>query len=87
MANSKASFEYSRALCGLSFIELIHSLFKVLTLFSNVAVSRIAKRLSLLLAIAVLNINMKSRAALINATLELTSQPTKGVQLVLNYPL
>ena len=32
-------------------------------------------------------INMKSRAALINATLELTSQPTKGVQLVLNYPL
>lgn len=32
-------------------------------------------------------INMKSRAELINATLELTSQPTKGVQLVLNYPL
>lgn len=32
-------------------------------------------------------INMKSRAALINATLELTSQPSEGVKLVLNYPL
>tara|TARA_R110002050_G_scaffold299733_1_gene466156 strand:- start:13656 stop:14456 length:801 start_codon:yes stop_codon:yes gene_type:complete len=31
-------------------------------------------------------INMESRAALINATLELTSQPNKGVQLVMEYP-
>ena len=32
-------------------------------------------------------INMKSRAALINAELELTSQPEKGVNLELKYPL
>lgn len=32
-------------------------------------------------------INMKSRASLIHATLELTSKPNEGVQLVLNYPL
>lgn len=32
-------------------------------------------------------INMKSRAALINANLELTSKPKEGVYLVLNYPL
>ena len=32
-------------------------------------------------------INMKSRAALINATLELTSQPNEGVELVLEYPI
>ena len=32
-------------------------------------------------------INMKSRAALINSYLELTSQPNEGVTLVLNYPM
>ncbi|GAA4974255.1 sensor histidine kinase [Algibacter aquimarinus] len=32
-------------------------------------------------------INMKSRAALINARLELNSKPNEGVQLVLDYPL
>ncbi|HMR15450.1 MAG TPA: histidine kinase [Mariniflexile sp.] len=32
-------------------------------------------------------INMKSRAALINSYLELTSQPNKGVTLLLNYPM
>lgn len=32
-------------------------------------------------------INMKSRAELIGATLELKSQPNEGVELVLNYPL
>ncbi|MBP0905087.1 histidine kinase [Mariniflexile gromovii] len=32
-------------------------------------------------------INMKSRASLINAHLELTSQPNEGVKLMLNYPL
>jgi len=32
-------------------------------------------------------INMKSRASLINAQLELTSQPNEGVKLILNYPM
>ncbi|GAA4945898.1 hypothetical protein GCM10023314_18970 [Algibacter agarivorans] len=32
-------------------------------------------------------INMKSRAALINATLDLSSKPSEGVELVLDYPL
>ncbi|MFI0429243.1 sensor histidine kinase [Mariniflexile sp. HMF6888] len=32
-------------------------------------------------------INMKSRASLINAQLELTSQPGEGVKLILNYPM
>ena len=32
-------------------------------------------------------LNMKSRASLIHATLELTSQPSIGTTLVLNYPL
>ena len=32
-------------------------------------------------------INMKSRAALIHANLEITSQHNKGVQLILNYPM
>lgn len=32
-------------------------------------------------------LNMKSRASLIHATLELTSQPSIGTKLVLNYPL
>lgn len=32
-------------------------------------------------------INMKSRAALINASLELNSKPNEGVQLVIDYPL
>ena len=32
-------------------------------------------------------INMKSRAALVNATFELTSKPNEGVKLLLNYPL
>jgi hypothetical protein len=32
-------------------------------------------------------INMKSRASLINAHLELTSQPGEGVKLILNYPM
>ncbi|GAA4898637.1 hypothetical protein GCM10023311_24560 [Flaviramulus aquimarinus] len=32
-------------------------------------------------------INMKSRAGLINATLDLTSKPNAGVELILNYPL
>ncbi|WP_308992004.1 histidine kinase [Mariniflexile litorale] len=31
-------------------------------------------------------INMKSRAALVKAKLDLTSQPNKGVKLVINYP-
>lgn len=31
-------------------------------------------------------INMKSRAALINATLDLKSKPSEGVELVINYP-
>ncbi len=31
-------------------------------------------------------INMKSRAALINATLDLKSKPNEGVKLVINYP-
>ncbi|WP_298500126.1 histidine kinase [uncultured Algibacter sp.] len=32
-------------------------------------------------------INMKSRAALINASFELNSKPNKGVELIINYPL
>ena len=32
-------------------------------------------------------INMQSRAALINATLELESKPNEGVQLTLKYPI
>ena len=32
-------------------------------------------------------INMKSRAALINASLDLNSKPNEGVELVINYPL
>lgn len=32
-------------------------------------------------------INMKSRAALINANLDLNSKPNEGVELVINYPL
>ena len=32
-------------------------------------------------------INMKSRAALINATFDITSKPKEGVQLTLNYPI
>ena len=32
-------------------------------------------------------INMKSRASLINASLELNSKPKEGVELVLDYPL
>ena len=32
-------------------------------------------------------INMKSRAALINATFNLKSEPNEGVELILNYPL
>lgn len=32
-------------------------------------------------------INMQSRAALIHASLEITSQPGEGVQLLLNYPI
>ncbi len=30
---------------------------------------------------------MKSRAALINAKLDLNSKPNEGVELVINYPL
>ena len=32
-------------------------------------------------------INMKSRSALINATIEITSKPKEGVQLMLSYPI